>query len=395
MPDQQPSKPRAILHVDMDAFYASVEQRDHPELRGKPVIVGGIGQRGVVAAASYEVRTYGVHSAMPMREALRRCPHALCVRPRFERYRAVSEQVFAVFREFTPLVQGLSLDEAFLDVTDSQVALGTATAIAARIKALIATRTQLTASVGVAANKLLAKIASDLRKPDGLMVIIDADIHAVLDPLSVRKLAGIGPKTAAQLEQIGIVTLGQLRVASEATLQPLFGRYAARIKERAAGIDDRPVLDQYDEKQISAETTFDVDLSAPHQLHGELARLADRMGERLRRSGWVANRVVLKIRRRDFRTFTRQARVRPATQATQPLARAAAQLLDQWLDANRGASVRLLGIGATDLSKAPQLDMFEVQQAAREQRLDHILDDIRSKFGAKAVGRASSLPPRR
>src|ERR1044071_2824334 len=161
------TKPRAILHVDMDAFYASVEQHDHPELRGKPLIVGGLGQRGVVAAASYEVRVFGVHSAMPMREALRRCPHALCVRPRFERYRAVSEQVFAVFREFTPVVEGLSLDEAFLDVTGSQAALGPPASIAARIKQLIAQRTGLTASVGVASNKLLAKIASDLRKPDG------------------------------------------------------------------------------------------------------------------------------------------------------------------------------------------------------------------------------------
>ena len=388
------TNPRAILHVDMDAFYASVEQHDHPELRGKPLIVGGLGQRGVVAAASYEVRSFGVHSAMPMREALRRCPHALCVRPRFERYRAVSEQVFEVFRQFTPVVEGLSLDEAFLDVTDSQAALGSAAAIASCIKRLINERTGLTASVGVASNKLLAKIASDLRKPDGLVVVADSEVNVVLDPLSVRKLFGIGPKTAAHLEQLGIATLGELRATSEQTLQPLFGRHAALIKARAAGIDERPVLAHCDEKQISAETTFDIDLTAPTQLHGELARLADRMGTRLRQSGWVANRVVLKIRRKDFRTFTRQARVRPATQATQPLARAAAQLLDQWLQANRGTAVRLLGIGATDLGKAPQLDMFEAQQAARDQRLDHALDDIRAKFGARAVERASSLRPR-
>ena len=388
-------KARAILHVDMDAFYASVEQLDHPELRGKPLIVGGLGNRGVVAAASYEVREFGVHSAMPMREALRRCPHALCVRPRFERYRQVSEQVFAVFREFTPLIQGLSLDEAFLDVTDSQAALGNAAGIAARIKRLIFERVGVTASVGVASNKLLAKIASDLRKPDALVVIADDEVNAVLDPLPVRKLFGIGPKTAAHLEQLGIVTLAHLRNAPEPTLQPLFGRFTALIKARAAGIDDRPVQAYSEEKQISAETTFDTDLMQRDTLHAELARLADRMAGRLRHSGWVANRVVVKIRRRDFRTFTRQARVRPPTQATAPLAQAAAQLLDQWLHANPGAAIRLLGVGAADLSMTPQLDMFEVQRAVRDEKLDHALDDIRAKFGADAVGRASSLPPRR
>jgi len=388
-------KPRTILHVDMDAFYASVEQLDHPELRGKPLIVGGLGQRGVVAAASYEVRAFGVHSAMPMREALRRCPQALSLRPRFERYQQVSSQVFDVFREFTPLIQGLSLDEAFLDVTDSQAALGSAASIAARIKRLIVERVGVTASVGVASNKLIAKIASDLRKPDGLVIVSDDQIGAVLDPLPVRKLFGIGPKTAAHLEQLGIATFAQLRSAPDATLQPLFGRFTGLIKARAAGIDDRPVQAHSDEKQISAETTFDTDLTDPRQLHAELARLADRMATRLRHSGWVAQRVVVKIRRRDFRTFTRQARVRPPTHATAPLAHAAAQLLDQWLTLNRGVAIRLLGVGATDLSTAPQLDMFEAQQAVREEKLDNALDEIRARFGTQAVGRASSLRPPR
>src|SRR5262245_13401669 len=183
---------RSILHVDMDAFYASVEMLDNPELRGTPLIVGGLGGRGVVAAASYEVRKYGVHSAMPMREALRRCPHAVCVRPRFDRYQAISRTVFEVFHEFTPIVQGLSLDEAFLDVTQGQAALGSAAAIAAAIKRRIVERTGLTASVGAAPNKLVAKIASDLRKPDGLVVVTADEVTALLDPLPAHRLFGIG-----------------------------------------------------------------------------------------------------------------------------------------------------------------------------------------------------------
>src|SRR5512134_1036296 len=233
---------RAILHVDMDAFYASVEQRDDPSLRGKPVIVGGTGGRGVVAAASYEVRRFGVHSAMPVREALRRCPDAICVPPRIAHYAAVSKQIFAIFHEFTPQVQGLSLDEAFLDVTASAAALGDAAHIAREIKRLVRERTALTASVGVAPNKLVAKIASALRKPDGLVVVRPEDVRELLDPLPIRKLFGLGPKTAPKVEALGIHTLGQLRQAAPARLRPVFGRYTERVQQRAAGIDERPVV---------------------------------------------------------------------------------------------------------------------------------------------------------
>jgi DNA polymerase-4 len=375
----------------MDAFYASVEALDNPELRGKPLIVGGTGGRGVVAAASYEVRKYGVHSAMPMREALRRCPHAICVRPRFDRYKEVSRIVFEIFHEFTPLVQGLSLDEAFLDVTESQAALGSAETIAVAIKKQIVARTGVTASVGVAPNKLVAKIASDLRKPDGLVVVRDDEVTALLDPLPITRLFGIGKKTAPHLEHIGIRTLRDLRLASDSVLQPVFGRYVAGVKARAAGIDDRPVIADYDEKQISSEETFDTDISDRAQLHAQLAQLADRTAARLRSQGWLAERVVVKIRRKDFKTYTRQSAIRPATQQTRPLLEAATKLLDEWLREQPRAAIRLLGVGATDLTNEQQFELFTAPEAGRNQHLDAALDDIRAKFGNDAVARGSSL----
>lgn len=383
--------PRAILHVDMDAFYASVEQLDNPELRGKPVIVGGSGNRGVVAAASYEVRKFGVHSAMPTRQAMQLCPHAICVRPRFDRYKQASNIVFGVFHEFTPIVEGLSLDEAFLDVTASQAAFGSAATIAAEIKKRIHERTGLTASVGVAPNKLVAKIASDLRKPDGLVIVTTDEVQALLDPLPVTRLFGIGKKTAPHLERAGIHTLRDLRTASEPKLQPLFGRFAAQMRARAAGIDERPVIADWDEKQISAEETFDVDLIDRKVMHAQLAELADRMSVRLRKQGWLAGSVVVKIRRKDFKTYTRQTAVRPPTHETKPLAVAAAALLDEWLREQPHAAIRLLGVGARDLTLAPQLDLFEMPESQKNQDLDAALDSIRAKFGKSAVARGSSI----
>jgi DNA polymerase-4 len=392
---------RAILHVDMDAFYAAVEQHENPELRGQPVIVGGGSGRGVVAAASYEVRRYGVHSAMPTREALARCPHAIVVTPRMGRYKEVSTEVFAVFHEFTSLVEGLSLDEAFLDVTGSRTLFGAPVAIAGAIKERIRARTGLTASVGVAHNKLLAKIASDLEKPDGLCVIAPDDVARVLDPLPIRRLAGIGAKTAARLEECGLHTFGQLRVASDSVLWPLFGRYTARVRERAAGIDERPVVADWQEKQVSAEETFETDLRRREDLSAELAKLADRVGVRLRAKELMAANVTVKIRRRDFTTYTRSRSFSPPTAETATLLSIARQLLEGWLAEQPRAAIRLLGVGVSHLSPAAQLDLFaapaEGAAAIRQPpprsaaRIDPTLDKIREKFGSAAVQRASSL----
>jgi DNA polymerase-4 len=386
------SESRAILHVDMDAFYASVEQHDRPELAGRPVLVGGTGGRGVVAAASYEARRYGVHSAMPMREALRRCPQAEVVRPRMKRYQEVSHQVFEVFREFTPLVQGLSLDEAFLDVTASQSLFGGAEAIAVEIRRRIRERTGLAASVGVSHNKLLAKFASDMAKPDGLFVIHPDQVATILDPLPVRRLHGIGARTAERLEAAGINTLGQLRASPEAVLGPFFGRQSRQMRERAAGSDDRPVQPDVEEQQVSAEETFDTDLKRHEEMQRELARLAERACARLRAKHLVAGLVTVKVRRRDFSTYTRQKSFAPPTDDARLIRDLAASLLDGWLAEQPRAAVRLLGVGLAHLAPATQMELFGGHQPVPSGKLDDTLDRIRAKFGDTAVLRGNLLP---
>jgi len=380
---------RAVLHVDMDAFYASVEQHDDPTLAGKPVIVGWAGGRGVVAAASYEVRVFGVRSAMPMRTALKLCPHALCVRPRMARYQEVSDTVFGVFREVTPLVQGLSLDEAFLDVTASQQAMGGAVEIARRIKHSIRERTGLSASVGVAPNKLVAKIASDLEKPDGLTVVPAERVRSVLDPLSVRRLPGLGRKTGERVEAAGIHTFAQLRTAPDAVLWPLFGRYCAWVRERACGIDERPVEPDLEEKSLSAEDTFEEDVADVRVLQAQLARLADLACTRLRGRELVSGCVGVKIRRRDFVTFTRQRAIAPATGEGRVIAGVAAELLGRWLHEHPGTKLRLLGVVLTELKPASQLGLFE--ELRRGGRLDATLDEARARFGARALRRGNTF----
>ncbi len=384
---------RTILHVDMDAFYASVEEQDRPELKGKPLIVGGLGGRGVVAAASYAVRAFGVRSAMPLSEALRRCPQAICVPPRMSRYQEISRQVFDIFEEITPLVEGLSLDEAFLDVTAVSRLHGEGETIAIEIRKRIRSKTGLTASVGIAPNKLLAKIASDLRKPDGLCRIGADNMAAILRDLPVERLYGVGKKSLARVQAAGIRTFGDLSEASEAVLWRAFGKNGLAMQERAHGVDERQVVPNREEKSISAEETFAQDIRATQLLTAHLCGLSDRAASRLRSQNLFAGSVTVKIRRADFSTYTRQCPLEPTTHDTAVIRNQAKRLLDAWLRENSGAAVRLLGVGVSQLSAQRQADLFETEPA-KGSRLDAAIDGIRGRFGAAVLTRASLLSPR-
>lgn len=381
---------RTILHVDMDAFYASIEQRDNPQLRGQPVVVGG-NKRGVVTAASYEVRKFGVRSAMPMTEAERRCPTLVRVAPRMAHYRAVSEEIFGIFREFTPTVEGLSLDEAFLDVTASRVLHGDGPTVASQIKERIQKQTGLTASVGVAENKLVAKIASDLDKPDGLVIVTPNGCRAILDPLPVEVIPGIGPQTLRRLHALNITTVADLRRAPDRVLAPIFGRFARRARERAAGIDSRPVTPSRIEKSISSEETYDIDLADRADMERELLRLAEVTARRLRKASLQAGTVQIKIRQSDFQTFTRQKRLQPPACSTEQIFGVARELLGHWLESNPDARVRLLGVGGQTLSPAGQGDLFANDARTTSDHVDSAVDRIREKFGVNSVGRARTL----
>jgi DNA polymerase-4 len=375
----------------MDAFYASVEQRDNPELRGKPLVVGGTTNRGVVAAASYEVRKFGVRSAMPIAEAMRRCPQLIRVAPRMSHYKDVSTQIFSVFREYTPLVEGLSLDEAFLDVTASRALLGSGPNIARSIKLAIKERTQLTASVGVAENKLVAKIASDLDKPDGLAIVTADNCRATLDPLKVSVIPGIGRQTLTRLHAVNVRTIADLRLAPDHDLEPIFGRFTQRTRDRASGIDNRPVVSGREEKSVSAEETFDVDLSDRQQMDRELLALSETTSRRLRKSQLQAGTIQVKIRQSDFQTFTRQKSLQPPTNNTDQIFGIARELLTFWLESNPDARIRLLGVGSSKLSPAEQRDLFDFEDDSAPDAVDKALDEIQDRFGAASVGRARTL----
>lgn len=344
---------RSIIHVDMDAFFASVEQRDQPELRGRPVMVGGGRARGVVAAASYEARQFGVRSAMPGRTARRLCPQGVFVRARFERYREVSASVFGVFHEMTDQVEGLSLDEAFLDVSAAVREGRSLESIGRQLKLRISQDMGLSASVGMSHNKLLAKLASDYDKPDGLVFVPRDGVHRFLDPLPVRRLWGVGPKTTEKLHDAGIYTVGQLRKTAADVLIDLFGSSGLELAARAAGLDDRPVKPRRRRRSVSQETTFSDDLTALDQLLPVVHEQAQSVADTLRRKNLHARTVVIKLRSSSFSTLTRSQTLPGYTREAALIEQTAIELLQAWLDWHPEFAIRLLGVGVSGLVSQP------------------------------------------
>ncbi|MGC5401975.1 DNA polymerase IV [Streptomyces sp. DT20] len=363
-----------ILHLDMDAFYASAEQASKPSLRGKPVVVGGLGPRGVVATASYEARRFGVHSAMPMAQARRLAPNAAYLVPRFALYRTVSDQVMELLGRLSPLVEPLSLDEAFVDLEAGGTADGAASALAIgeQLRGAIEAVTGLSGSVGLAGSKMLAKIASEEAKPDGIMLIEPGTEREMLAPMPVRTLPGVGPATADHLRRAGMTTVNDLAEAGEAELVRLLGKaHGSSLHRMASGHDDRPVVAERDAKSVSVEDTFDMDLHDRVRVRSEVERLADRCVQRLRAAERSGRTVVLKVRRYDFSTLTRSETLRGPTDDPTVVREAAARLLES-VDTTGG--VRLLGVGVTGLADYTQEDLFA--QAADERAAAGLAADL-------------------
>jgi DNA polymerase IV len=376
---------RTILHVDLDAFFAAVEQRDRPELRGKPVIVGGAaGDRGVVSAASYEARRFGVHSAMPLRTAAARCPSGVFLPVDGRKYQRVSRDVMAILRRYTPLVQPISIDEAFLDVTGSRALFGDGEAIGGRIRETIRDELGLTASVGVATSKLVAKVASDLRKPDALVVVPPGDEAAFLAPLVITRLWGVGEKSAAALAELGVRTIGDLAALPTEVLERRFGKHGLSLAERARGIDHDPVGGGESAKSIGHEHTFEHDTADRDEIERTLLGMADGVAGRLRSGGLLAGTITLKLRDSSFRTITRQTGLAQPSDLAEPIYRAALGLLRKEL---RGQRIRLVGVTASNFHEPGQLVLFE-DADPRRHRTAEALDRIRRKYGSRAVTRA-------
>ena len=381
---------RTILHVDMDAFYAAVEERDRPELRGKPVIIGadpkGGAGRGVVSTASYAARRFGVASAMPISTAWRLCPQGVFIAPDMAKYSEVSKQIRVVFEAFTDLVEPISVDEAFLDVTASVRLFGDGETIARKIKARIRDETKLTASVGVATAKLIAKIASDLKKPDGLVVVPPGTERAFLAPLPVRRLWGIGPKMEERLAKLGVHTIGQL---AEAKVTRLLGTHGLDLQRLARGEDDRPVVsDSGPAQSVSVEHTFDADQGDSRELRKALLRLADELSRRLRAESMAGRTITLKYRDETFKTTTHARSRKAPTNVAADLFTLAAALFDE---VHGSLKVRLLGIGVSGFDEPAQKSLFEDEGSARGARIDGVRDRVREKFGKTALVRASEL----
>jgi len=375
------------MHIDMDAFFASVEQRDRPELRGKPVLVGHDGPRGVVAAASYESRQFGCHSAQPMVVAKRRCPHAVVVPVRGGHYRDVSKQMFAILDAFSPVIEPLSVDEAFLDLSGTERALGRAEDVARELKGRIRQELNLTASIGLAPNKFLAKLASDLNKPDGLTIIGADDIDRVLPPLPVTRIWGIGRVTAEKLASRGIKTIADLRAMPMEWMQRRFGADAKRYWKLARGIDNRRVVPDREAKSIGHEQTFTTDIADPDEVKRILFGQVQQVARRLRQHQVVAKGIAIKVRFGDFQTITRSATLDAATNVTNELWHIAQKLFDNW----PFQPVRLIGISADRLSRDdPQGHLFADHEHDRQKEIDRVSDQIRDRFGKTAIGRGGS-----
>jgi DNA polymerase-4 len=386
-----PNDTLTILHVDMDAFYASVEQRDHPELRGQPVIVGGTGNRGVVMAASYEARPFGVHSAMPTATARRLCPQAVYLPGRMRHYGEIARQIRAILLSFTPLVEPLSLDEAFLDVRGCDGLFGPAPDIGRQIKDRIRAEIGLVASVGVAPNKFLAKLASDHGKPDGFVVVPPDRVTDFLTPLPVGRLWGVGAKGERRLHDFGIRTIGELAALSEKVLVDRFGETGRHLWRLANGVDGRTVVPDREAKSISTETTFGHDIGDRHALRVCLLELVDHLAARLRQHALRARTVEIKIRSSDFRTQSRQQALKEATNLTDELWQSARTLFDRSLTDDL-LPVRLLGVGASRLTgDGVQPNLFDDGERRRHEALDETVDAIREQFGTAAIRRGSLL----
>jgi nucleotidyltransferase/DNA polymerase involved in DNA repair len=379
----------------MDAFYAAVEQLDHPEYRGKPVVVGadpkgGTG-RGVVATCSYEARRYGIHSAMPISQAYRRCPPAIFVYPRFERYTEISKQVMRILQDFSPQFLQISIDEAFIDITPTANFHGGAKALAEKLKGRIKNEIGLTASVGIAPNMFIAKVASDLQKPDGLTICAAGQEKTFLAPLPVKKLWGVGPKTEAQLQKMGFSTIGQIAQCSQKLLTERLGKWGAHLWELANGIDDRPVEGWGPRKSISQEHTYDQDVAEMETVEKTIWKIADGLSTDMRRVDLKGQVLTLKIRLEGFETFTRQRKLPEFTNDTETLREVALELFHKF--DRKGKKVRLIGIGMSHLNNAggEQLSLFQSEAQQRRSKVSHLLDTIRAKHGEEAATRASLL----
>ena len=385
---------RSILHVDMDAFYASVEQLDHPEYKGRPVIVGadpkqGSG-RGVVAACSYEARKFGVHSALPISRAWKLCPEGVYVRPRMKRYVEMSQQVMDVFRRYTDLVEPLSIDEAFLDITGSVALLGEPKTIARSIKDEIKQTTGLTASVGLAPNKFLAKVASDLKKPDAFVVVEELHIEEFLRDLPISRLWGVGPKTELRLKEMGFHTIGQIAAAPRDFLVRSLASFGEHLYQLSHGRDDRPVVPDWEPKSCGTETTFDEDTDDRELLLTTLLELSDHVAERLRKDEYRARKVTLKLRYSNFSTHTKQHSLKKLIQTGEEIAAIARELFAQF---PLNQKIRLIGVSAGDLHRdggdPQQLQLFG--SSSEKEKLSHTVDEIKQKFGADSLRRGSQL----